>query len=67
MTLCLTRAEIKELTNASTYRKQVAFLRANGIRHYVDPANGRPSVTRAAVEGERDQVQDKVWKPNKAA
>lgn len=67
MNLCLSRTEIAELTRAQTRKRQVAFLVANGIRHYVD-AHGWPVVTRAAVEGERDAVQDhRPWKPRKAA
>jgi len=66
MNLCLSRSEIAELTRSKMRAKQLAFLRANGIRHYID-GNGWPVVTRSAVEGERDQVQDMTWKPNKAA
>jgi len=66
MNLCLSRSEIAELTRSKLRAKQLAFLRTNGIRHYID-GNGWPVVTRAAVEGERDQVQDTTWKPNKAA
>jgi hypothetical protein len=67
MSLCLTRAELSELTRTKLKAGQAAFLRSNGIRHYVD-AHGWPVVTRAAVEGEPDQVQaDASWKPNKAA
>lgn len=67
MSFCLTRAELAELTRTKLKAGQVAFLRANGIRHYVD-AHGWPVVTRAAVEGERDQAQAPVrWKSNKAA
>lgn len=54
--LCLSRAEIAELTRARLRVKQLAFLRANGIRHYLD-AGGWPVVTRKAVEGERDQAR----------
>lgn len=67
MTLCLSRDELSELTRTRLKRKQVEFLRRNGIRHYIDD-HGWPVVTRAAVEGEREQVQPtKTWKPNKAA
>jgi hypothetical protein len=65
--LCLSRDEIAELTRTPQRRRQVAFLRANGIRHYVD-AYGWPVVTRAAVEGAPDSAQDRrPWKPRKAA
>lgn len=65
--LCLSRTEIAELTRAQTRKRQVDFLRRNGIRHYVD-AHGWPVVTRAAVEGQRDTAHDtQPWKSNKAA
>ena len=67
MSIALTRDEIAELTRTKLKAGQAAFLRQNGIRHYVD-AHGWPVVTRAAVEGERDQAQAPVrWKSNKAA
>jgi hypothetical protein len=67
MNLCLTRDELAELTRTRLKRKQVEFLRANGIRHYID-AHGWPVVTRAAVEGDRGQAANmSSWKPNKAA
>lgn len=67
MSIALTRDEIATLTRCKLKAGQLAFLRSNGIRHYVD-AHGWPVVTRAAVEGERDQAQAPVsWKPNKAA
>jgi hypothetical protein len=65
--LCLTRDEIAELTRTKLKTAQVAFLRQNGIRHYID-GHGWPVVTRAAVEGEHEAVHAPVsWKPNKAA
>jgi hypothetical protein len=67
MNLCLSRDEIAELTRAQTRKRQAAFLRANGVRHYID-ANGWPVVTRAAVEGGKESEQHgRGWKPNKAA
>lgn len=67
MSIALTRDEIATLTRSKLKAGQLAFLRSNGIRHYVD-AHGWPVVTRAAVEGERDTAQaDASWKPNKAA
>jgi hypothetical protein len=68
MSLCLSRAEIAELTRTPIRRRQVAFLRANGIRHYVD-SYGWPVVVRSAIEGgpaEAGAAASK-WKPNKAA
>jgi hypothetical protein len=67
VSLCLTRDEIAELTRCRLKAKQVAFLRANGIRHYLDD-HGWPVVTRAAVEGAKDEAQAiRPWKSNKAA
>jgi hypothetical protein len=67
MGICLTRDEIAELARTTLKRKQVEFLRANGIRHYLD-GHGWPVVTRAAVEGEHERVQAiRTWKSNKAA
>jgi len=65
--LVLTRQEIADLTRTPLRKRQVAFLQANGIRHYVD-AYGWPVVLRSAVEG-GDTAPDagKAWKSNKAA
>jgi hypothetical protein len=66
--LCLSRTEVAELTRERTRARQLAFLRANGIRHYID-IGGWPVVLRATVEGQQAQAQDvqPAWKPNKAA
>lgn len=64
--LCLSRSEIAELARAKLRKKQLSFLRTNGIPHYID-GHGWPVVTRLAIEGVRAPVQDKAWKPNKAA
>jgi hypothetical protein len=67
VSLCLTRAELAELTRTKLKAGQASFLRANGIRHYVD-AHGWPVVTRAAVEGTAELAQAPTrWKSNKAA
>lgn len=67
MSLCLSRAEIADMSRCKLKSGQLAFLRANGIRHYVD-AHGWPVVTRATVEGLPETAQaDTSWKPNKAA
>lgn len=66
MSLCLSRAEIAELCRTPRRVRQLAFLRQNGIRHYLD-AYGWPVVTRAAVEGVKDVAPAlPVWRPNKA-
>ena len=65
--MCLTREQLTELCRTSRKAGQVAFLRLNGIRHYLD-AHGWPVVTRGAVEGQAEQAQPSVtWKSNKAA
>ncbi len=65
--LCLSRREIAELARSPLKARQVAFLRANGIRHYLD-AHGWPVVLRSAVEGgEAAGAAGAAWKPNKAA
>lgn len=66
MSLCLSRDEIAELCRTPRRARQLAFLRQNGIRHYLD-AYGWPVVTRAAVEGvpEREKPVER-WVPNKA-
>ena len=45
--------------------RQLAFLRQNGIRHYLD-VYGWPVVTRAAVEGVMEAPAPPVWRSNKA-
>ena len=65
--LCLSRREIAELARSPLKARQVAFLRQNGIRHYLD-AHGWPVVLRSAVEGgEAAPNAGAAWKPNKAA
>lgn len=65
--LVLSRREMAELCRTPQRARQVAFLRANGIRHYVD-AHGWPVVLRSAVEGDsRAATAAPAWKPNKAA
>lgn len=64
--LCLSRREIAELARTPIKARQVAFLRANGIRHYLD-AHGWPVVLRATVAGESSAEPRKAWKSNKAA
>lgn len=65
--LCLSRREIAELCRTPQRARQVAFMRNNGIRHYLD-AHGWPVVLRSAVEGDsRAATAAPAWKPNKAA
>ncbi|MBO9717472.1 MAG: DUF4224 domain-containing protein [Pseudoxanthomonas sp.] len=65
--LCLSRQEVAQLTRTPQRARQVAFLRQNGIRHYLD-AHGWPVVLRSAVEGTQPaSAAPAAWKPNKAA
>lgn len=64
--LCLSREEIAEFTRAYTRARQLAFLRNNGIRHYVDN-NGWPVVTLAAIGVNESASPSKpAWRSNKA-
>lgn len=65
--LVLSREEVRELTRTPIRARQVAFLRKNGIRHYVD-AHGWPVVLRATIEGATVAADaGKPWKSNKVA
>lgn len=65
--LCLSREEIAEFTRAHTRARQLAFLRNNGIRHYVDNA-GWPVVTVSAIEGVKVEPRKRTpWQPSKVA
>ena len=65
--LVLSRSEIAQLARSPLKARQVAFLRDNGIRHYVD-GYGWPVVLRSAVEGgDAASPAAAAWKPNKAA
>lgn len=66
--LTLSKQEVRELTRTPIKARQVAFLHANGIRHYVD-AHGWPVVLRSALAaGETKARQSRApWTPNKAA
>lgn len=63
----MSRADIAKFCRTPQRARQAAFLRQNGIRHYLD-AYGWPVVLWSAVEGLPGTVeQPKTWKPNKAA
>lgn len=65
--LVLSRDELRALTRTPMRARQVAFLRKNGIRHYVD-GHGWPVVLRATVEGTDTASEPrKAWKSNKVA
>ena len=55
--LCLSRSEVAELCRTPQRVRQCAFLRSNGIRHYVD-ANGWPVVLRSAEAAEKRAIKD---------
>ncbi|EWS78460.1 DUF4224 domain-containing protein [Xylella taiwanensis] len=65
--LCLSRSEVSQLCGTPQRTRQAAFLRKNGIRHYLD-AHDWPVVLRAAIDGVSPPVAvPSVWKPNKVA
>jgi len=67
VSLTLSREEVRELTRSPQRAKQAAFLKKNGIRHYLD-AHGWPVVLRSAVDGsDTAPATPAKWKPNKAA
>lgn len=62
----LSKREIAELARTPIRARQVAFLRQNGIRHYID-GRGWPVVLRSAVEPVATQNPPAPeWVPNKA-
>lgn len=63
----LSRDEIRDLCRTPQRKRQAAFLRTNGIRHYLD-AYGWPVVLWSALEGAPEPKKAPTeWKPNKAA
>lgn len=63
----MSRKDIAALCRTPQRARQAAFLRQNGIRHYLD-AHGWPVVLWSAVEGVYDKAQAaSAWKSNKAA
>lgn len=67
--LTLSKQEVRQLTRSPYKAKQVAFLRQNGIRHYLDE-HGWPVVLRSTVEATDTPAAAgtaPAWKPNKAA
>ncbi len=64
--LVLSRDEVKALAGTPQRARQSAFLRKNGIRHYLD-AHDWPVVLRSSVELESSVESAPAWKSNKAA
>lgn len=66
--IALSKREVAELTRTPQRARQAAFLRQNGIRHYLD-SHGWPVVLRSTIDGIAAQEAPalKGWKPNKAA
>jgi len=58
----LTSQELATLTGFSRKANQITQLRKMGIPFFVS-GSGRPIVTRAAVEGRREQRQPMAWSP----
>jgi hypothetical protein len=64
--IALSKDEVRQLCRTPIKARQVAFLRYNGIRHYVD-GHGWPVVLRASVEGGKDAGPSATtWQPRKA-
>lgn len=55
--------EIEILTGRKNKSKQIQQLRMMGISFQIN-ATGHPVVTRIAIEGSREQPQQKKWSPN---
>lgn len=64
--LCLSRDAIRELCRTPIRARQAAFLRQNGIRHYID-GHGWPVVLRSSIDGNTGTQPAPAWKSNKAA
>lgn len=64
--LVLSRNEVKALTGSPQRARQAAFLRKNGIRHYLNAYNW-PVVLRSSVEPVTGVESAPAWKSNKAA
>jgi hypothetical protein len=67
--LCLSRDEVADLCRTPQRARQIAFLRQNGIRHYLD-AYGRPVVLRSAIDPAVSKSAGAAaapWKSNKVA
>lgn len=64
--LCLTRKEMAELARSPQRRRQIEFLRRNGIPHYID-AHGWPVVQRSAIGESASPVATapRPWRSNK--
>jgi len=58
----LTPQELETLTGFSHKASQIAQLRRMGIPFFIN-GSGRPVVTRAAVEGQREHSQPITWSP----
>jgi len=63
--LCLSKTEVAQLARTRIRARQLAFLRSNGLRHYVD-CYGWPVVLRSTLEGKTTPEPPPAWKPNKA-
>jgi len=55
--------EIAELTGRKIKSKQIEALRKMGIPYFVN-ATGHPVVTRNAIEGKKEEPQQRKWTPN---
>ena len=64
MSMFLSSQDISELTGRKTKSKQIEALLRMGLPFWVN-AIGKPVVTLTALEGRRDQPQEKAWIPQR--
>lgn len=63
--LFVNTADLRELTGFAKCSKQIEWLKANAVPHFVN-GRGRPKVARAFIEGRKEVTQDKPatgWAP----
>lgn len=64
VTLCLTAAEVREVTGYTWHARQCEALAAMGVPFKVQPASGRPLVDRRAWQGYRERPERAAPEPN---
>lgn len=65
--IALSKDEVRQLCRTPIKARQVAFLRKNGIAHYVD-GYGWPVILRSSLDGSRRVARgDDGWRSNKRA
>jgi len=64
MSMFLSSQDITELTGRKTKSRQIEALLRMGLPFWVN-AIGKPVVTLTALEGRREQPQEKPWTPQR--